>query len=90
MDHMGRVENRRRRGRPDRDRRSIPRPEQDAGSDGHDLALSGRKIVDDENFVTLRQPMLDQVRAEAAGAAGDQDAHVRCTRCQDRATLRCV
>ena len=42
---------------------------------GSDLAPAGGEIVDDQDLVALRQLMLDQVRAEAAGAAGDQEPH---------------
>ncbi len=49
-----------------------------------DIARAGREIVDDQNLVALRQVVLDQVRAEAAGAAGNQDPHEFCS------TRRCV
>ena len=54
-----------------------PFDQRQARQSRNDLALAGREIVDDKNLVTLRQPMLDEVRAEAAGAAGDQDAHIK-------------
>ena len=42
----------------------------------HDFAIAGRKIVNHQNVVARGKPMLDQIRAEAARAAGDEDAHV--------------
>ena len=35
-------------------------------------AMAGREIVEDEHFVTGLEEALDQIRAEAAGATGDE------------------
>ena len=51
---------------------------------GEHLAPAGREIVDDQDLMPLRQIRLDKVRAETAGAAGDQQPH------EWRLPLRCV
>ena len=75
MDDMRRRESARRRASTRSRSAIVPSTTVSRGSGGSDLAPAGREIVDDENLVALRQLMLDQVRAEAARAAGNQNPH---------------
>ena len=43
----------------------------------HGFPIAGCEIVNDHNVMALRQPMLDQIRAKAAGAASNQNTHQR-------------
>jgi hypothetical protein len=42
---------------------------------GEQFAFAGGEIVQREQLVAARQPVLYQIGAEASGAARDQDAH---------------
>ena len=44
---------------------------------GQHLAPAGGEVIQREDLVTQRQPVFDQVRAQAAGTAGDEDPHGR-------------
>ena len=55
--------------------RSSPSTSESPVAVGQRPAMAGREIVDHQDFVPLRQLALDQVRAEAAGPAGNQNAH---------------
>ena len=51
------------------------------------LALAGGQVVDDRDLVAAIEERVDEVRADEAGAAGDQGTHgggsyVRCPRCR--------
>ena len=39
------------------------------------LAAAGREVVDDRHLVAAREQRVDQIRADEAGAAGDQSLH---------------
>jgi hypothetical protein len=53
--------------------------EREPGQRGQCLGHTGGEVIDDQNFVSLRKICLDEIGADAAGAAGDQDPHEFCS-----------